>query len=615
MPTPISGGQNPMDQDQYNSLSGGASRPPRPQGSEVEDTPLFTEVPYIPTRRTPNSGRPDVSFSGRPASSGASSRPRPAASGGRTAADYAESYGSYTRPTQSRPARSNSSSRPAQPRVTPVYTEISWDQLRPDTDYSSLGRTARPAMTVPGQEEYDPRTAPRYFGGFEQEMDDLFYQPAEQPAAWQNAYQQPGRNREQPFQSYQTNRPYPPYQQSRQTTTPREIRQNAVARQRSGRMETQQPRQKKSILSLFSADRSSELARQRRSAASERQAPAKRPETAPNRNAVRTVPAGNLNRRVVTPPPTPPGAKAKPTGRRSHRGVSPALLMGIFVTVALVIVLLTKVTGRNGGSSVNTRPAQTSAVVTQAPQITPEAVTEATPEATPTPSPTPVPSPTPDGPKARLQGDLVVPAAWGPAVPERVHAVYDSRFERSIMIGNSMVEGFFMWSGMASSMDFVYGTGATVTNVLGTMDLAKITLNASDYYTDIYLMFGLNEVGTDVNSFVQSYKKLVDFIREHQTKANIYIVSVTPVTKEVDQDPNEVQKMDRIRTFNAALKEFCVDYNCWYLDIYSMLLDGNGYLSADYAYAGDGKHFEKSGYVAWANFMKTHYVDADLITE
>ena len=73
--------------------------------------------------------------------------------------------------------------------------------------------------------------------------------------------------------------------------------------------------------------------------------------------------------------------------------------------------------------------------------------------------------------------------------------------------------------------------------------------------------------------------------------------------------------MERINNFNAALKQFCADSNCWYLDIYSMLLDEDGYLSADYAFAEDGKHFEKSGYVAWANYMKTHYVDDGLLTE
>ena len=182
------------------------------------------------------------------------------------------------------------------------------------------------------------------------------------------------------------------------------------------------------------------------------------------------------------------------------------------------------------------------------------------------------------------------------------------------MIGNSLVEGFRMWSGV-TNMRCIYGTGAVVNNVLGTLDLSPLTLNDADYYHDIYLMFGLNEVGTDVNSFVQSYKTLIEYVREHQTNANIYVISVTPVTQKVDADPNEVQSMERINAFNSALKQLCADEKCWYLDIYSMLVDEYGYLSSNYAFAGDGKHFEKSGYVAWANYMKTHYVDEGLLTE
>jgi len=85
--------------------------------------------------------------------------------------------------------------------------------------------------------------------------------------------------------------------------------------------------------------------------------------------------------------------------------------------------------------------------------------------------------------------------------------------------------------------------------------------------------------------------------------------------EKVDKDPGEVQTMARIDNFNERLKEMCAEKECWYVDIYSMLLDENGYLSADYAFEGDGKHFEKSGYVAWANYLKSHYVDESLIPE
>lgn len=45
-------------------------------------------------------------------------------------------------------------------------------------------------------------------------------------------------------------------------------------------------------------------------------------------------------------------------------------------------------------------------------------------------------------------------------------------------------------------------------------------------------------------------------------------------------DPGEVQKMDRIDNFNEKLKEMCGEKGCWYLDLYSLLVDEDGYLSA-----------------------------------
>ena len=289
------------------------------------------------------------------------------------------------------------------------------------------------------------------------------------------------------------------------------------------------------------------------------------------------------------------------------------LAFGILL-IALGIVTL----ARKGNEKPRyTLPSYAPVTATPCPADTPqpgEATPEVTAEVSMTPKPTAEPTPTPSGAKAQRDGDLIVPADWGAIVPERTNAVYDSHFDRSCMIGNSLVEGFRMWSGV-TNMRCIYGTGAVVNNVLGTLDLSPLTLNDADYYHDIYLMFGLNEVGTDVNSFVQSYKTLIEYVREHQTKANIYVISVTPVTQDVDADPNEVQSMERINAFNSALKQLCADEKCWYLDIYSMLVDEYGYLSSNYAFAGDGKHFEKSGYVAWANYMKTHYVDEGLLTE
>ncbi len=547
-----------MDNGDRTYRSGGASRPPRREGETgaSRETPLFTELPMNNARRTPSSGRPDYYPPQTPARS--SGREPYGGRQGDSYLDYARRPGQQTGADPQIPSRETRDAGRGygQPRTSPVYTEISWDSLR-NGSYNAPAAPTENAAPPPA--ESDP------FEGY-------------YAAAGRTAPEQ----RQAPFYTGQPAQP-----DYRQYSRP-DYRQYSQPPRQSGAYRT-----------------------------TERSAPAHRP-------SVIRPPAPDRTRR--TPPPVSPtpsyqGTGNAPRGPRGprRRGLHPVFYVVALVLVALMIFGVSKAVGSARNRTPKATPVQyvpgsavTHAPATATPGPTPEGGAEATPSVTFTP--TPAPTPTPSGPKAARSGNRIVPADWGVVVPERLRTVYDSFFDRSCMIGNSMVEGFFMWSGV-KNIRYIYGTGAVVTNVIGVLDLAPLTLNEPGYYTDIYLMFGLNEVGTGVTSFLQGYQKLVDYIRQYQPDANIYIVSVTPVTQKVDEDPNEVQTMDRINTFNAALKEFCKDNQCWYLDIYSMLLDGDGYLSSAYAFEEDGKHFEKSGYVAWANYMKTHYVDADLVTE
>ena len=557
----------------------GASRPPRQDFSE--DTPLFTDISNTPSRRTPNNGRPE--------SYGASRRS--AAPSAPAANPYGGRSGAAPRTQQTAQLRPQRDSRTA-----PVYTELSWGDINRGTDYSTLGRPAQPSAP-PRSASAQPRGASGYFGGFEQERDRMFYNdPVSGPGGAPSGGQP----------SYAASRNAAPLQPQAGVTSAPEQPSPYDSPSRSA-----QNGQERQYLQRYAARPTVPLQSIRQTAY--RQATRSNPRQAQG-GAARN-PGGPAQGSGNTPPPANGGNHARYASRPRGNRIHPLFYAGGAILLALLIFGLAKLAGGSGDKPVATiRPATTAAPAAPTPESGAASGigAEATPSATATP--TPAPTPTPSGPKARLLGDLVVPADWGPSIPERKRAVFDSFFDRSIMIGNSMVEGFMMWADM-TNIRYVYGTGATVANAVGGMDLSPLTLNASDYYENIYLMFGLNEIGTDVNSFVQNYKRLVDFVREHQTKANIIIVSVTPVTRQVDEDPNEVQKMDRIRLFNAALQEFCADQNCWYLDIYNMMLDSNGYLSGDYAYVGDGKHFEKSGYVAWANYMKLHYVDDGLLTE
>lgn len=611
-----------MDHGENSNLTrGSASRPP--QGSAgAEDIPLFTEADPPAPRRAPSYGRPE------------SAPPR---SGTGSAARTGSPYGG--REYTSSGSRGGGRARQTQSRQAPVYTELNWNDLRSGADLGQAGRQT----PTPSPDSVRPQGGGgSYFGGFSQEMEEQYYgqpdrgQPGYPRSNYtQTGYTQAGRSA--------------PAGRSPAGGDPRVTRYGAAQpRQEGGRQApprqnggvyTQPPRQSGAGGNVYTPQggtyvppvRQSQSPPPRRQAVPRQSAAPRQGYVPPNRqppgqqSPMWRAPAPQNGR---GPAPIRGNGHVQYTGRPRQQGLNPLVYVGGFALLALVIFLVARLAGSSGQNRVpaTARPTVDPGVaITSVPSMDPnggdvtavgaETSPGTSPETTPdvTPTPSPEPTATPSGPKAEQLGNLIVPADWGPVVPERNTEVYDSHFEKTVMIGNSLVEGFFMWSGL--KMKCIYDTGATIDKVLGIMDLSPLTLNAPGYYTDIYLMFGLNEVGTDVNNFVQNYKKVVDFIREYQPDANIYVISVTPVMDWVDKDPGEVQSMERVDRFNAALKEFCVDQHCWYLDIYTMLLDGQGFLSTEYGYAGDGKHLEKSGYVAWANYMKTHYVDAGLLTE
>lgn len=553
--------------------------------------PNYGKYAYPPARQTPGNGTAQPR---RTAPNYGASPANPYASPSRQTPDYRPTPPSKPAPDYGAPPANPYTAPNRTVRPATQFTEITWD---------SLQQGGAPAQPRSGRSPYDqPVQQPGYAAPPQQAAD-----PYGIPRRNARPYP-PARPAENPYNMpQQSGEPYSPPRQSSDLYGNVRRSTNPYAPAEPKEPEQPKPAFRGGDLNRPAAPRTAArfAAGTDRSRLSANGAAPRRDGMAPRQTPAKAQPAGDGEN-----PPRKPG-----TPRPKNKGINPLFLVVALIVVVLVIVVAAKFLGNDSSSGQNA-PARPQTVTETTPEPGTAAEQTAQPEETPapTPVPTPEPTPTPSGPKAQKNADgLVVSADWGVAVPERKNAVYDSHFDKSCMIGNSLVEGFFMWSGL-TNCKYIYNTGAVVNNVLGVLDLAPITLNPG-YYEDIYLLFGLNEVGTSAESFATAYIKVLDFIREYQPQANIYIISVTPVTAEVDADPNEVQSMERINNFNSALKQMCLDYDCWYLDIYSMLLDENGFLSADYAYAGDGKHFEKSGYVAWANYMKIHYVDEALITE
>ena len=67
---------------------------------------------------------------------------------------------------------------------------------------------------------------------------------------------------------------------------------------------------------------------------------------------------------------------------------------------------------------------------------------------------------------------------------------------------------------------------------------------------------------------------------------------------------NAEQNNKKVVELNSLIKQLTNEVNATYLDLYSLVLDENGYLIKDYS--DDGIHLNASGFVVWTNFLKPY---------
>lgn len=187
----------------------------------------------------------------------------------------------------------------------------------------------------------------------------------------------------------------------------------------------------------------------------------------------------------------------------------------------------------------------------------------------------------------------------------------DSFFERSAILGNSLVEGLRLFSNLKSLHYF----SATSVSVVSATQTKNVRLNdgsmgtlvqslCQQQYDKIYIELGINEIGGNVDTFIQRYGNMIDTIRASEPEADIYILSVLPVTRAKSQS-GQVFNMPRVNMYNAALYQLAGDKQCYYMDVCSAFLDGDGYLPS--GWSSDGVHLYAKYYSVWEHCMRTMY--------
>jgi hypothetical protein len=222
------------------------------------------------------------------------------------------------------------------------------------------------------------------------------------------------------------------------------------------------------------------------------------------------------------------------------------------------------------------------------------------------PEPAPVETPALEIPEVTAVPEVVtVPE------PEPVPLIVDDDwFSDAAFVGDSLTHGLYLY-GKFRTPTYFYSTGMSIFRVNkavfnspgngDSLSLAKRLPLGN--FKKIYILLGVNELGSYVGDYIDSYGVFIDNLKTYCPEATIYVQSILPVSK-AKSVSGSVFTRERIHNFNEALRELAATKGVKYADINSAIADEEGYLPENYTW--DGVHLNSSKYRLWADYLKTN---------
>jgi hypothetical protein len=279
------------------------------------------------------------------------------------------------------------------------------------------------------------------------------------------------------------------------------------------------------------------------------------------------------------------------------------LTMGACIILAGTAVVLAL---SRGGGSQEKQPQAAQVIVTPAPAQTAEPETTQEQEgekqgffaglfqkSTPTPEPTT---------QATTQPKATVAPVAEPIVTQRPSPVTTDYFDDAVFVGDSMVMGLDMYDydEVLAGADFFTDEDMTIADVGD-----YVSQWETGAYGKIYVGVGIDELSLDQDVLRSQLEDMIDDLQAYDTGALIYLMSVTPIS-EYKSGTSSVYTQSLALAFNELLQELAQERNVYYLDVYSVLCNSDGYLPSDVTM--DGIHFTPAHSSAWFEYIQTHYV-------
>lgn len=181
-------------------------------------------------------------------------------------------------------------------------------------------------------------------------------------------------------------------------------------------------------------------------------------------------------------------------------------------------------------------------------------------------------------------------------------------FNDALFIGDSRTVGLSLYAAFPGA-DYFAVEGMTVFSAFettakdGKTKLDDLFGEDGRTYGKIYVMLGINEIGTSFSSLIRRYEAVIDRLRELSPASIVVIQGNLAVTKEKSEETWYLTAQ-RVHELNGMMEDLADGERVFYLDPNEIFCDEDGYLKKDLS--GDGVHLYAKYYADWTAWMMDH---------
>jgi lysophospholipase L1-like esterase len=162
-----------------------------------------------------------------------------------------------------------------------------------------------------------------------------------------------------------------------------------------------------------------------------------------------------------------------------------------------------------------------------------------------------------------------------------------------VMLGDSLTERQD-WKGVLNVRQMVRNRGIAGDTTDGV--LARLDEIIAAKPRAVFIMIGTNDLwsANSAKKTVGNIEKIILALQGASPETRIFVHTVFPIR-------SEPQRNDKVRAINLKLREVAGAHGAILVDTYSIAVDDNGLLRAEYT--DDGVHLTTAGYEAWVTLL------------